>query len=98
MNQTMNQFQQNEQAKLPKMIEEPSASTIKFKFQFTNELFDKFENAYAGDDEKSIVNPASKSAAKRELSFERRRDFLLFEKAMAFNIYKKYPTISFEKA
>jgi hypothetical protein len=45
----MNQFQQNEQVKLPKMIEEPSASTIKFKFQFTNELFDKFENAYAGN-------------------------------------------------
>jgi hypothetical protein len=43
----MNQFQQNEQVKLSKMIEEPSASTIKFKFQFTNELFDKFENAYA---------------------------------------------------
>ena len=86
MNQTMNQFQQNEQVKLSKMIEEPSTSTIKFKFQFTNELFDKFENAYAGDDEKSIVNPASKSTVKRELSFERRRDFLLFEKAMAFNI------------
>ena len=49
MNQTMNQFQQNEQVKLSKMIEEPSASTIKFKFQFTNQLFDKFENAYAGN-------------------------------------------------
>ena len=47
MNQTMNQFQQNELVKLSKMIEEPSASTVKFKFQFTNELFDKFENAYA---------------------------------------------------
>jgi hypothetical protein len=44
------------------------------------------------------VNPVSKSTVKRELSFERRRDFLLFEKAMAFNIYKKYPAISFEKA
>ena len=61
----MNQFQQNEQVKLSKMIEEPSASTIKFKFQFTNELFDKFVNAYAGNYEKSIVNPVSKSAVKR---------------------------------
>ena len=47
LNKSMSQFQQNEQMKLPAMIKEPSANTIKFKFQITNELYEKYENAYA---------------------------------------------------
>ena len=55
MNKYLSKFQQNDLVKLTAAIQEPSANIFQFKFEFTNELFQKFENAFLYKDENTVM-------------------------------------------
>ena len=55
LNANLTQYEQNDLVKLAAFIQEPSANIFQFRFEYTNDLFMKFENAFMYNDDKSIM-------------------------------------------
>ena len=53
LNLKLSKYQQNDLVKLTAAIQEPTASTYHFKFNYTNDLFQNFENAFLHKDEEA---------------------------------------------
>ena len=86
LNLKLSKYQQNDLVKLIAAIPEPTASIYQFKFNYTNDLFQNFENAFLHKDEKAKMRSKIQKFVKGEPYFQRRKEFLLFEAAMAIKI------------
>ena len=98
LNLKLSKYQQNDLVKLTAAIQEPTASTYQFKFNYTNDLFQNFENAFLHKDEEAKMRTQLQKFVRGEQYFQRRKDLLIFEAAMAIKIKAKYPNIDMEQA
>ena len=55
INAKLSKFQQNDLLKLTAAIQEPSANIYQFKFEYTNKLFQKFENSFVNKDDNAVM-------------------------------------------